>query len=203
MIFSRLRFNQMFKTITLLAIVINLTLIFSNNVLFGGELLRLHVRGVSNGIIEIKLNEAIAPRHAKRIRQLTSEGAYNGVTFHRVIDGFMAQTGDIKFGNINDFKPDFVGMGGSNYPNLIEEFSDKPFVRGTVGMARSRDPDSANSQFFIMFNSAPHLNGKYTVVGRVVTGIEVVLGIKKGKPKNNGSVEFPDYIELAELASDE
>ena len=111
----------------------------------------------------------------------------------------MAQTGDVKFGNIMNFEPSFVGMGGSEYPMLEEEFSDGEFLRGTVGMARSRDPNSANSQFFIMFEPAPHLDGKYTIIGEVIAGIDVVLGIKKGSSASNGSVQSPDFILTAEI----
>ena len=187
------------KKITLFVTLLSSIIAVISNSALSSEFLRLHVKGEANGIIEIRLNHELAPLHVQRIIKLTEEGHYNGVAFHRVIDGFMAQTGDIKFGKIRNFESSLVGMGGSDYPNLLEEFSDLPFLRGTVGMARSRDPNSANSQFFIMFDSASHLDRKYTVIGRVVSGIDIVLAIKKGNPKNNGSVEEPDYIHLAEI----
>jgi peptidyl-prolyl cis-trans isomerase A (cyclophilin A) len=166
---------------------------------FANDILRLQIRGESSGFIDILLNEELAPNHVKRIKLLTKEKLYNGVSFHRVIPKFMAQTGDIKYGNISSFESNLVGMGGSDYPMLEEEFSQISFVEGTVGMARSQDPNSANSQFFIMFEPAPHLNGNYTVVGEVVAGMEVVKAIKKGNRANNGTVSSPDYILKAEI----
>jgi cyclophilin family peptidyl-prolyl cis-trans isomerase len=163
------------------------------------EVLRLDLSGENEGIIEIKLFSDLAPKHVQRIKLLTKEKKYDGVAFHRVIDGFMAQTGDVKFGNISNFDNTLVGMGGSEYPMLQEEFSDYPFEQGVVGMARSQDPDSANSQFFIMFEAAPHLNNKYTVVGIVSAGMDTALSIKKGKIDKNGSVEDPDFIKKASI----
>lgn len=170
---------------------------------FANDILRLNITGESIGTIDILLNDTAAPRHAERLRLLTLEKKYDGVSFHRVIPGFMAQTGDVKFGNINNFEPSLVGMGGSDYPMLKEEFSAEKFLRGTVGMARSRDPNSANSQFFIMFEPAPHLDGKYTIVGKVIAGLDVVLGIKKGTSVDNGSVQNPDFILTAEILEKE
>lgn len=164
--------------------------------------LRLNVAGSASGQIDIKLNEKIAPAHVERIKVLTQEKKYDGVVFHRVIPGFMAQTGDVKFGNMKNFEPALVGMGGSDYPMLKEEFSDDLFEKGTVGMARSRDPNSANSQFFIMFERAPHLDGKYTIIGNVIRGIDVLFEIKTGDVSKNGAVKDPDYILSAELLSD-
>ena len=132
--------------------------------------------------------------HVERIKALADDGSYDGVVFHRVIDGFMAQTGDVQFGNNKAFNPDLVGRGSSSLPNLPSEFSDLPFVKGTVGMARSQDPNSANSQFFIMFKPAPHLNNNYTVFGRVSSGMEVLNNIKKGDLKKNGAVINPDIM---------
>ena len=169
------------------------------SIVFANDILRLNITGESTGTIDILLNDTVAPRHVERLRLLTLEKKYDGVAFHRVIPGFMAQTGDVKFGNINNFDPSLVGMGGSDYPMLKEEFSDEKFLRGTVGMARSRDPNSANSQFFIMFEPAPHLDGQYTIVGEVIAGLDVVLGIKKGTSVNNGSVKDPDFILTAEI----
>ena len=154
----------------------------------------IEVEGEASGIIEITLLPDLAPLHVERIKALADDGSYDGVVFHRVIDGFMAQTGDVQFGNNKAFKPDLVGRGSSSFPNLPSEFSDLPFVKGTVGMARSQDPNSANSQFFIMFKPAPHLNNNYTVVGRVSSGLEVLNNIKKGDLKKNGAVINPDIM---------
>lgn len=145
------------------------------------------------GRVVIALRPDIAPKHAERLKLLAREGYYNNVPFHRVIDGFMAQTGDGQYGN---------GTGGSKYPNLPAEFSNVPFKRGTVGMARSSSPDSANSQFFICFDAAPFLDGKYTVVGEVVSGMEFVDKIKKGSQANNGAVATPDRIVKMQVAAD-
>ena len=134
----------------------------------------------ANGTFHIELFDDVAPQHAARLTELAEKGEYDGVVFHRVIDGFMAQTGDVQFGREgNDMR--MAGTGGSDLPDLEAEFSDKDFARGVVGMARSQNPDSANSQFFIMFAPAPHLNGQYTVVGRVTSGLEVLDAIKRGQ----------------------
>ena len=150
------------------------------------------------GQVEIELFPEDAPHHVKRVLKLVKEGKYNGVTFHRVIEGFMAQTGDVKFGNINEFNQQMVGTGSSDLPDLKAEFNNIPHERGTVSMARSANPDSANSQFFICFKSAPHLDRQYTVFGKVISGMEFVDQIKKGEP-GSGSVQKPDYIEKIEL----
>ncbi len=142
----------------------------------------------TKGRIVIKLRTDLAPQHAERIKTLAREGYYNNVPFHRVIDGFMAQTGDGK---------NFNGTGGSKYPNLAAEFSNVPFKRGIVGMARGGDPNSANSQFFIMFADGSFLNGKYTVVGEVVSGMDVVDKMKRGEP-----VPEPDKMVKVQVASD-
>jgi peptidylprolyl isomerase len=142
----------------------------------------------NKGRIVIKLRTDLAPQHAERIKQLARDGYYNNVPFHRVIDGFMAQTGDGK---------NFDGTGGSKYPNLKAEFSNVPFKRGTVGMARAGSPDSANSQFFIMYADGSFLNGKYTVVGDVVSGMDVVDKLKRGEP-----VPDPDKMVKVQVASD-
>lgn len=146
-----------------------------------------------NGRIVIKLRNDLAPGHAARIKQLTREGFYNNVPFHRVIPGFMAQTGDGQRGD---------GTGGSKYPALKAEFSTVPFTRGIVGMARTSDPNSANSQFFIMYGDAPSLNNQYTVIGQVTSGMDVVDKIKKGSAGNNGSVADPDKIVKMTVAAD-
>jgi peptidylprolyl isomerase len=142
----------------------------------------------TKGRVVVQLRTDIAPHHADRIKQLARDGYYNNVPFHRVIDGFMAQTGDGQH---------FNGTGGSKYPNLKAEFSNVPFTRGVVGMARSSSPDSANSQFFIMFNDYPSLNGKYTVIGNVVSGMDVVDKLKRGEPVQN-----PDKMLKVQVASD-
>ena len=154
----------------------------------------IEVAGEANGKIKITLLPDLAPLHVERIKTLVNSGAYNGVVFHRVIDGFMAQTGDVQFGNSKKFNPNLVGRGGSLLPNLPSEFSDMPFVEGSVGMARSQDPNSANSQFFIMFQPAPHLNNNYTIFGMVNSGMEILNKIKKGNAKKNGVVDNPDIM---------
>ena len=145
------------------------------------------------GRVVIQLRPDLAPQHVERLKTLAREGYYNNVPFHRVIDGFMAQTGDGQYGN---------GTGGSKYPNLPAEFSSVPFKRGIVGMARASSPNSANSQFFIMFDEAPSLNGQYTVVGQVVSGMEFVDKIKKGPASANGAVAGPDKIVKVQVAAD-
>lgn len=156
---------------------------------------------LKDGDVTIKLRPDLAPKHVAQIEKLTKEGAYDNVVFHRVIPGFMAQTGDVKFGKKGGVEFDIrsAGMGGSNYPDLPAEFSKAPFKRGTVGMARSQNPNSANSQFFICFDNASFLNGQYTVVGEVVKGMDVVDKIKKGRTDNNGSVSDPDVIIKARI----
>jgi peptidylprolyl isomerase len=146
----------------------------------------------SQGTVVMQLRPDLAPQHAERIKVLAKEGFYDGAPFHRVIAGFMAQTGD----------PTGTGMGGSKLPDLPAEFSNADFVRGAVGMARSQDPNSANSQFFIMLDAAPHLNGQYTVIGEVTEGMEVVDKIKKGPAENNGMVENPDKIVKMRMQGD-
>ncbi|MEM9106796.1 MAG: peptidylprolyl isomerase [Pseudomonadota bacterium] len=150
---------------------------------------------LKDGDVVIELLPDVAPGHVARIKELASEGAYDNVAFHRVIDGFMAQTGDVQFGNMeNGFNPGRVGTGGSDKGNLQAEFSDVPYERGVVGMARSSNPDSANSQFFIMFDRSPNLDGAYTVFGRVVDGMDLVDNIKRGSMAANGAVEDPDRM---------
>ncbi|SDN34003.1 peptidylprolyl isomerase [Lutimaribacter pacificus] len=155
--------------------------------------IEIQVEGEANGTVTIDLLEDVAPGHAERIATLAAEGAYDGVVFHRVIDGFMAQTGDVKFGKLGEDMR-MAGMGGSGKPDLKAEFSDIPFDRGVVGMARSQSPDSANSQFFIMFDEGHFLNGQYTVVGRVTEGMEIVDAIKRGKGRNGAVVGQPDVM---------
>jgi cyclophilin family peptidyl-prolyl cis-trans isomerase len=151
---------------------------------------------LKDGDVKIELFPDIAPNHVKRIKELADSGKYNNVVFHRVIDGFMAQTGDVKFGNSDSKNFDLkrAGMGGSDLPDLKQEFSDLPHERGTLSMARSSDPDSANSQFFICFKAAAFLDRQYTVFGKVLEGMEFVDKIKRGDDSNNGSVSDPDKI---------
>jgi len=151
---------------------------------------------LKDGDVKIQLFDDKAPNHVKRIKKLAEEGKYDGVVFHRVIDGFMAQTGDVKFGNSanNDFDLKRAGMGGSDLPDLKEEFSDLPHQRGTLSMARSQDPNSANSQFFICFKESSFLDRQYTVFGKVIEGMELVDKIKRGNESDNGSVSNPDKI---------
>ncbi len=150
---------------------------------------------LKDGDVEIKLFPDVAPKHVERIQYLADNGFYDNVVFHRVIDGFMAQTGDVKFGNSTskDFDLRRAGMGGSDLPDLKSEFNDLPHQKGTLSMARSSDPDSANSQFFICFEDAPHLDRNYTVFGKVLKGMEFVMNIKRGDGPN-GSVSDPDKI---------
>lgn len=157
---------------------------------------------LKDGDVAIQLRPDLAPKHVEQIKKLVRDGAYNDVVFHRVIDGFMAQTGDVQYGNLKKgYDANSAGMGGSNYPNINAEFSKEPFVRGTVGMARSQNPNSANSQFFICFDAASSLNGQYTVVGKVIKGMDVVDKIKKGSSSDNGKVTNPDHIIKASLVS--
>ena len=150
---------------------------------------------LKDGDVKIELFPDVAPNHVKRIKELADNGKYDNVVFHRVIDGFMAQTGDVQFGNSSSdkFNLSRAGMGGSDLPDLKEEFNDLPHERGTLSMARSSDPNSANSQFFICFGSTPHLDRQYTVFGKVTEGMEFVDMITKGDG-SNGSVSNPDKI---------
>jgi peptidylprolyl isomerase len=144
-----------------------------------------------NGKITIKLRPDLAPKHVAQIKALVARKFYDGIVFHRVIAGFMAQTGD----------PTGTGGGGSDLPNIPAEFTQTPFKRGTLGMARTNDPNSANSQFFICLADAPFLDGKYTVFGEVTSGMDVVDKIKKGDQANNGAVVDPDHIVKLRLAA--
>jgi len=150
---------------------------------------------LKDGEVKIEMYPDVAPNHVKRIQELADSGQYDNVVFHRVIDGFMAQTGDVKFGNSSskDFDLRRAGIGGSDLPDLNQEFNDLPHDRGTVSMARSSDPNSANSQFFICFKPAPFLDRQYTVFGKVIEGMEFVDMITKGDG-DNGAVSNPDKI---------
>ena len=145
------------------------------------------------GDVEIKLFPEAAPNHVNRFKKLATEKKYDGVVFHRVIEGFMAQTGDVQYGNSKNFNKNLVGTGGSSLPDLKAEFNNMPHLRGTLAMARSSNPNSANSQFFICFDSAPHLDRQYSVFGQVTKGMEFIDKIKKGNDPN-GSVTDPDKI---------
>ena len=173
--------------------LISLIVILLTTNLYSGE--NNMIIKLKNGDVEIELYNDIAPKHVERFKKLASEGKYDGVVFHRVIDGFMAQTGDVKFGNSKnkDFNLNLVGTGGSELPNLKAEFSNISHERGTISAARSSDPNSANSQFFICFDSAPHLDRQYSAFGKVVKGMEFVDMIKKGDG-SSGKVENPDII---------
>jgi cyclophilin family peptidyl-prolyl cis-trans isomerase len=167
-------------------------LIFTNKSFAKENIMILKLK---DGDVVIELFDKIAPKHVERIKKLANEKKYDGVVFHRVIDGFMAQTGDVQFGNSSteNFELNRAGTGGSEYPDLKAEFSNAAHERGTLSMARSSDPDSANSQFFICFKAAPHLDGQYSVFGKVTKGIEFVDMIKKGEG-SNGQVTSPDKI---------
>ena len=150
---------------------------------------------LKDGEVKIELFSDTAPNHVKRIKELADTGKYDDVVFHRVIDGFMAQTGDVQFGNSNndDFDLRRAGTGGSGQ-NIEAEFNDTPHKKGTLSMARAQDPNSADSQFFICFDDAPHLDGQYTAWGEVIDGMKFVDSIKKGDPVKNGLVDDPDKI---------
>ena len=177
--------RKFFYLIVLTFSLINIELMASN----------IMILKLTYGEVEIELYPDKAPNHVKRFKELSEAGEYDGVVFHRVIDGFMAQTGDVKFGNSN--KPDFnlslAGTGGSDKPDLKAEFTDIAHTRGIISAARSANPDSANSQFFICFESAPHLDRQYSAFGKVIKGMEFVDKIKKGDP-GSGSVSDPDKI---------
>jgi len=176
----------------LLNIIFYLILILTNNVNAKDNIMILKLK---DGDVKIEMFPDVAPNHVKRITELANNGNYDNVVFHRVIDGFMAQTGDVKFGDIEskDFDLRKAGMGGSDLPDLKHEFNDVPHERGTVSMARSSDPNSANSQFFICFEQASFLDRQYTVFGKVIEGMEFIDMIKKGDGPN-GSVSNPDKI---------
>ena len=177
------------KKIILLFTILLLTV---NNVYTKEKTMILKLK---DGDVEIELYPKIAPNHVKRFESLANDGKYDGVVFHRVIDGFMAQTGDIKFGNSNspEYNLDLAGTGGSDFPDLKAEFSDIAHNKGVLSMARSSDPNSANSQFFIVFETAPHLDRSYTAFGKVINGMEFVEKIKRGDGPN-GSTSNPDKI---------
>lgn len=173
-------------------LIVSLTLALTSAVAFASDYLTIQLK---DGPVVIKLSPEVAPQNVARIKALVTAGKYNDVAFHRVIDGFMAQTGDVQFGNLRKgFDAMRVGTGGSDAPDLPAEFSNIPFDRGVVGMARSNNPNSANSQFFIVFAASYFLNGQYTVVGKVVSGMDKVDKIKRGASNDNGTVTHPDRM---------
>ena len=174
-------------------IIFIISLIFFNNAYSKENIMILKLK---DGDVKIELFDDVAPKHVERIKKLANDGLYDNVVFHRVIDGFMAQTGDVKFGNSSskDYDLRRAGMGGSDFPDLPSEFNDLPHEKGTLSMARSSDPNSANSQFFICFQPAPFLDRNYTVFGKVIEGMEYVDKIKRGDSNNNGAVTDPDKI---------
>jgi len=180
--------NKYFVNVTFI-----ISLIFFTNAYSKENIMILKLK---TGDVKIELFSDVAPKHVERIKKLANDGMYDNVVFHRVIDGFMAQTGDVKFGNSSskDFDLKRAGMGGSDLPDLPSEFNDLPHEKGTLSMARSSDPNSANSQFFICFQPAPFLDRNYTVFGKVIEGMEHVDKIKRGDSDNNGAVTDPDKI---------
>ena len=183
--------NLILRVLVLLILTINNSIGASN----------IMILKLKDGNVKIELFPDVAPNHVERIKKLASNGDYNNVVFHRVIDGFMAQTGDVKFGNSSNANFDLnrAGIGGSDLPDLKQEFNNLPHDRGTLSMARSQNPNSANSQFFICFKPAPFLDRQYTVFGKVIEGMEFVDKIKRGDENKNGSVENPDKIISFEL----
>jgi len=158
---------------------------------------------LKDGEVTVALRPDLAPKHVEQIKTLVRNGEYDNVAFHRVIEGFMAQTGDVQYGDMTDnYNAQRAGTGGSSLGNVPAEFSKETFARGTVGMARSQNPDSANSQFFIMFAPGPFLDGQYTVVGNVESGMEFVDNIKRGSQAQNGSVVDPDRMISVRIAAD-
>ena len=185
------------------ALAFALVAAFAGGKSFAAEPENTMVVTLKDGDVTIALRPDLAPQHVAQIKALVREGAYDNVAFHRVIEGFMAQTGDVQFGDMEDgFNASRAGTGGSDKPDLPAEFSSTPFVRGVLGMARSPDPNSANSQFFIMFEPASSLNGLYTIVGKVESGMEFVDAIKKGDQNANGLVQDPDRMVKVRIAAD-
>ena len=165
------------------------------------NMLVIEVGGATSGTVEIELLPDLAPNHVTRIKELARAGSYDGVVFHRVIPGFMAQTGDVKFGTLETMSEGRAGMGGSELPDLAQEFNAEPHIEGIVSMARAQNPNSANSQFFIVFDDATFLDNQYTVFGRVTSGMDVVHSIKKGAGQS-GAVTDPDHMVSVRVKSD-
>ena len=177
------------------------SLLFFNTSVYANDILIIEIDGQVSGLVEVELLSEVAPKHVERVKALANIGAYNDVVFHRVIDGFMAQTGDIQFGKKGSSDIGKAGRGGSELPDLSEEFSNLEYSKGVVGMARQAHPDSANSQFFIMFDDAPFLNGKYTIFGKVILGQNIVDKIKRGEG-SNGAVNNPDFMSKVYIKDD-
>ena len=171
---------------------------------YSKTIMQIELSGNAEGLIQIELLENIAPDHVHQIITLVNKKKYDGVAFHRVIEGFMAQTGDVQFGNVlTGYSSGMVGRGGSDLDNIEAEFSNIPFDRGIVGMARAQDPNSANSQFFIMFQDGHFLNENYTVFGKVLSGMDIVDKIKKGDSNKNGMIEKdPDFMNKVIILKD-
>ena len=171
---------------------------------YSKTIMQIELSGNAEGLIQIELLENIAPDHVHQIIKLVNKKKYDGVAFHRVIEGFMAQTGDVQFGNVlTGYSSGMVGRGGSDLDNIEAEFSNIPFDRGIVGMARAQDPNSANSQFFIMFQDGHFLNENYTVFGKVLSGMDIVDKIKKGDSNKNGMIEKdPDFMNKVIILKD-
>ncbi len=165
------------------------------------DTLVIEVGGATSGTVEIELLPDLAPGHVARVKELARAGKYDNIVFHRVIEGFMAQTGDVQFGSLDQVSEGRAGFGGSDLPDLDQEFSAEPHVEGVVSMARSQNPNSANSQFFIVFGDATFLDNQYTVFGKVSSGMDVVHSIKKGDGPN-GAVSEPDYMVSVRVKSD-
>ena len=185
-------------------ILIFFSFLFFSNSAVSKDLMRIEVSGQVEGLVTIQLLPELAPKHVDQIKNLVTQELYDGVTFHRVIEGFMAQTGDVQFGNLfNEYSPEMVGRGGSQLNDLIAEFSSQAFNRGVVGMARSQDPNSANSQFFIMLEDGHFLNGNYTVFGKVISGMDIIDGIKRGDQSNNGMIsKDPDFMKKVTIVDE-
>lgn len=193
---------RLMKIVAFLALVFGL--VSASHSAFAADPENTMVITLKDGDVTVALRPDLAPRHVAQIKKLVRDGSYDNVAFHRVIDGFMAQTGDVQYGDMKDgFNPEAVGTGGSDLPDLPAEFStSEHFVRGVVGMARAQNPNSANSQFFIMFAPAPSLDGQYTIVGTVESGMEAVDKIKKGDEAQNGVVAEPDRMLRVRIAAD-
>ncbi|MEO3999257.1 peptidylprolyl isomerase [Mesorhizobium sp. CAU 1732] len=178
--------------------------ILAGSAAFAAEPENTMIIELKGGEVVVGLRPDLAPKHVEQIKALVRAGEYDNVAFHRVIDGFMAQTGDVQYGDMeNGYNSQMAGTGGSSLGNIDAEFSDEQFVRGTLGMARAQDPNSANSQFFIMFAPAASLNGSYTVVGAVESGMELVDAIKRGNQAQNGMVTDPDRMISVRIAADD
>ena len=190
-----------FKTFVSSAIVAGC--LFAGHAAIAAEPENTMIIELKDGEVVIALRPDLAPKHVEQIKTLVKNGEYDNVAFHRVIEGFMAQTGDVQYGDMEDgYNSQLAGTGGSSLGNIPAEFSDESYVRGTVGMARAQSPDSANSQFFIMFAPAPPLEGSYTVVGTVESGMEFVDNIKRGNQAQNGVVTDPDRMISVRMAAE-